>query len=126
MITVDLILVIHQKLLVEFGGKSGIRDLNLVESALGRCYQTFEGKDLYITPIEKAVALFESLISNHPFVDGNKRVAYTVLRLMLLESSFDLEASEDEKYAFVISCAKGELEFDQKLQWVRNHLLNAI
>lgn len=102
-----------------------MRDLKLLESAVGRAFQTFDEKDLYPTIVEKAVALFESIISNHPFVDGNKRVAYTLLRLMLLESESDIDASEQDKYNFVISCAEGNLSFEQKLEWVTQRMKNA-
>ena len=76
---------IHEILIEKFGGSSGIRDREILESAVGRPYQTFDQNDLYPSPIDKAAAIFESIISNHPFVDGNKRTAYVVMRLMLLE-----------------------------------------
>jgi death-on-curing protein len=65
---------IHDKLIDEFGGSKGIRDFGGLEAALYRPYTTFNGNDLYPTAIEKAGAIFESLIINHPFIDGNKRI----------------------------------------------------
>ncbi len=108
---------IHQVLIQKFGGSIGIRDLGLLESAVNRPCQTFDQKDLYPTPIEKA-AIFESIITNHPFIDGNKRTSYTLMRLTLLEGNLDLTVLEDEKYDFVISAAKGELNFDQIKNWI--------
>jgi death-on-curing protein len=96
----------------------GLRDQKLLESALARPYQTFDNKELYKTPIEKAASLIESLINNHPFIDGNKRFAYVAMRLTLLEYDIDLNASENDKYDFVISIAKGELKFEGICSWL--------
>jgi len=76
MITLQEVESIHEILIEKFGGSKGIRDRDILESAINRPYQTFDQKDLYPLPIDKAAAIFESLISNHPFVDGNKRTAY--------------------------------------------------
>ena len=67
--------IIHHTLIEKYGGSKGIRDLGLLESALARPYTTFSGRDLYLTPIDKASAIFKSLVTNHPFIDGNKRIA---------------------------------------------------
>jgi death-on-curing protein len=104
---------IHDILIEKFGGAKGIRDRGILESAISRPYQTFDTQDLYPTFIDKAAAIFESLISNHLFIDGNKRTAYVFMRLILLEGKIDLKAEEDEKYDFVIKAAKGELSFDE-------------
>lgn len=79
MISIDDILELHSKSIRDFGGSSGIRDLGLLESAIARPFQTFEGKYLYETVFEKAAALGESLIKNHPFFDGNKRIGMLVM-----------------------------------------------
>ena len=67
-ITIGEVISIHEILIEEFGGSNGIRDLGLLESSVNRIYQTFEGKELYPSPIEKAAAIFESLINNHPLL----------------------------------------------------------
>ena len=67
---------IHNILIERFGGSKGIRDRAALESALNRPFQTFDQKELYPTSLDKATAIFESIISNHPFIDGNKRTAY--------------------------------------------------
>ena len=102
-ITIGEVISIHEILIEQFGGIKGVRDMGLLESSVNRVYQTFEGKELYPSPAEKAAAIFESLISNHPFVDGNKRIAYVMLRRVLLNDNFDIKASADDKYSFVIS-----------------------
>jgi death-on-curing protein len=78
MITVPEAERIHNILIEEFGGSKGIRNKGSLESALFRPHQTFDGIDLYPDPISKAAALFESLIIDHPFVDGNKRIAMSL------------------------------------------------
>jgi len=75
---------IHNILIERFGGSKGIRDLKALDAALARPYATFDGIDLYPAIEEKAAALFESIIINHPFIDGNKRAAYVLLRLILM------------------------------------------
>jgi death-on-curing protein len=113
---------IHEILIEEFGGAKGIRDRGILESAIHRPYQTFDGKDLYITTPEKAAAIFESIISNHPFVDGNKRTAYVLMRLILKENELDIVASENEKFEFVIKAASSELRYDDILSWILKKL----
>ncbi|MCX6238064.1 MAG: Fic family protein [Bacteroidia bacterium] len=83
MIEVQDVIRVHEILIDKFGGCQGIRDLTLLESALSRPYQTFDQKDLYSSPLEKAAALIESILINHPFIDGNKRIGYTLMRLLL-------------------------------------------
>lgn len=103
---------IHHLLIDNFGGGHGIRDKGALEAALNRPFQTFDQVDLYPTSVDKAAAIFESTIINHPFIDGNKRTAYVLMRLILLEGNMDIQAAEDAKYDFVISAAKGSLSFD--------------
>src|SRR6185436_4153138 len=113
---------IHDILIEKFGGLKGIRDHGILDSAINRPYQTFDGQDLYPDPVDKAAAIFESIISNHPFVDGNKRTAYVLMRLLLLEHELDLAAVEEAKYDFVITAAKGELRFEQIKSWIKTNL----
>ena len=113
---------IHNILIERFGGTSGIRDSGGLESAINRPFQTFDQKELYSTPVEKAAAIFESLISNHPFIDGNKRTAYVLMRLILFEYGLDIKADENKKYNFVIAAAKGEMKFGQIKKWIEDNL----
>jgi death on curing protein len=76
MITKEIILYLHERSVQEYGGSHAIRDEGLMESAITRPYQTFDGVDLYPSFYEKAAAIAESIIINHPFVDGNKRTGY--------------------------------------------------
>lgn len=122
MISIREVEIIHNILIDKFGGSKGIRDIGLLESALARPFATFDGNDLYPGPIEKASAIIESVIINHPFVDGNKRTAYTLMRLLLLENGLDISASQDEKYGFVISASKGEFRFEEIKNWIESNL----
>ena len=80
MIKIQEALSIHKILIDSFGGSDGVRDLSLLSSALQRPFQTFDGTFVYKTIAEKGAALVESLLVNHPFIDGNKRTGYVLLR----------------------------------------------
>jgi death-on-curing protein len=122
MIKIEEVEKIHDILIEKFGGSKGIRDRGILESAINRPYQTFDKIDLYPTTVEKAAAIFESIISNHPFVDGNKRTAYVLMKLILLENNLDLVVGQNEKYEFVIKAAKGEWRFEEIKGWINNNL----
>jgi death-on-curing protein len=100
MISVSEAELIHDVLIEKFGGSKGLRDRSLLESALNRPYQTFDKHELYPSTIEKAAALFESLIINHPFIDGNKRISYFLMALLLKQHDINIKASQTEKYDF--------------------------
>ena len=125
MITVEKALAIHQLLIDEFGGPSGVRDQNALESAINRPLQTFGGQDLYPEPAEKAAAMIESIVSNHPFIDGNKRTGYVLMRLTLLSKHMDIEATQEEKYKFVIDIASGKLKFEEIRDWIKSKVIEA-
>ena len=112
---------LHKILITKFGGTHGIRDKSALESALARPFQKFDGKDLYPTVIEKGSALIESILVNHPFLDGNKRTGYTLLRIFLLNNGLDITASEDNKYEFVINIASGTLKDKAIVAWLKTN-----
>jgi death-on-curing protein len=117
-IKVEQVLEIHSILIEKFGGSSGVRDLSLLESALGRPYQTFSGKELYPTPMEKSSAIIESVVKNHPFLDGNKRTGYVLGRLLLMNAGLDIHATQDDKYTFVINISTNQISFDEIRSWL--------
>ena len=102
MISVQEAKEIHKLVIEMFGGSHGIRDYNALDSALARPFQSFDNKDLYINIIHKAASLIESFLINHPFIDGNKRTGYVLLRMFLIENGIDISANQEEKYEFVI------------------------
>ena len=118
MINIEIIKYFHSILIDEFGGSNGIRDINALKAAIQRPYSTFDGKDLYPTLYDKAAALVESLVKNHAFIDGNKRIGYVMLRFFLMESGYDLSASQTDKYNFIIEISKGNLDFDSIKNWI--------
>jgi death-on-curing protein len=118
MIDVRIAVHIHDELVDEFGGIKGIRDLGSLEAALNRPFATFDGVDLYPTAIDKAAALFESLIINHPFMDGNKRIAYILMKFLLSKNGIRLKATKDEKYQMVIEASKGAIRLDEIKLWI--------
>ncbi|NNU34587.1 type II toxin-antitoxin system death-on-curing family toxin [Mucilaginibacter sp. S1162] len=97
MIELEKVLRLHDASIKSYGGGHGLRDKNLLLAAIARPFQTFDQQELYPTPVEKAAAIFESLIINHPFIDGNKRTAYLTLRYILTLSGFDIMAFEEKK-----------------------------
>ena len=113
---------IHNILIDKFGGSKGVRDQGSLESAINRPFATFEKHDLYPTPSDKAAAILESILINHPFIDGNKRTAYVLMRLLLLNYGFDILADQDDKYKMVISASKGDLRFDEIKNWIEIRL----
>ena len=118
MIPVKEVEQLHRILIDKFGGAHGIRDKSALESALSRPFQTFDSNDLYPSVLEKAASLIESILINHPFIDGNKRTGYALLRLFLIQQGWDITASQDNKYEFVINSASGTLDFDSILSWL--------
>jgi death on curing protein len=120
MITLKTANDIHDILIDKFGGSKGIRDQGGLEAALNRPYATFDNVDLYPTSIDKAAALFESLIINHPFVDGNKRIAYVLMKFLLFENGIVLKATMNEKYQMVIDASMGKIRFDEIKLWLQS------
>ncbi len=118
MIDIQTVNYIHNILIDKFGGGKGIRDQGGLEAALNRPYATFDSVDLYPDPIDKAAALFESIIINHPFIDGNKRTAYVLMQLVLMEDGIILKATMEEKYEMVINASKGDMRFDEIKHWL--------
>jgi death on curing protein len=111
---------LHKILIDKFGGLSGIRDMGALEAALARPFQTFDQHDLYATPIEKAACLLESVLNNHPFIDGNKRTGYTVMRLFLMRHGIDITANQDEKYEMIIQVASGQKRYEDIVSWLES------
>ena len=117
------VLELHGRIIAETGGSDGLRDLGLLESALGQPRQTFGGEDLYPSLVEKAAALGYSLINNHPFIDGNKRIGHAAMEAMLMLNGFELSAGVDEGEAEVLAVAAGKRTREQFQEWIRAHLV---
>jgi death-on-curing protein len=117
-LSLDETIAIHERLIDKFGGTPGLRDRGLLESALYRP-QTGYYKDL----TEMAAALFESLISNHAFVDGNKRIAFFTCDIFLRLNGWKLKVDPDDGYAFIVgSLESNKCDYDHLVPWIRQHL----
>ena len=117
-LTLGEVLVLHQRLLGQSGGGEGLRDLGALESAVAQPRMTFEGQDLYPDLSSKAAALGFSLIQNHPFVDGNKRVGHAALESFLLLNGHELASSIDEAEKVILGVAAGALDREAFTQWI--------
>lgn len=115
------VLYLYQQIIQQSGGSVGLRDEGLLESAVYRPQSSFGGQDLYPDLFSKTAALGHSIISNHPFVDGNKRVGFEVMRLMLRLNGYDLHASLEAKFAFVMEIAKGRRTEQAIADWLKHH-----
>ena len=122
MISVKEVEEIHNILIDTFGGAHGIRDLMALESALARPFQTFDNKDLHPGQIHKAASLIESILINHPFIDGNKRTGYVLMRILLINNDLDIVASQQEKYKFVLDIASGDTRLEEIIEWLNIHV----
>lgn len=118
MIKQEDVLRIHKLLIDQFGGSHGVRDESSLNSAINRPFATFDQQELYPEPVDKAAAILESIVTNHPFIDGNKRTGYVIARLLLLKSGLNIKATQEEKYEMVIAVSKGEWKFDQIKDWI--------
>ncbi len=118
MISKEEVLKIHRILIQRYGGIQGVRDMGMLESAMERQNAGLGDIEFYPTPEEKAAAIIESIVLNHPFNDGNKRTGYVLMRLTLLENGLDLAADSSEKYNFVMDIASGQLGYDSILEWI--------
>lgn len=120
-LTPEQVLFIHARLIAETGGEHGVRDLGLLQSAIARPQAVFDGKELYPDIHHKAAALLESLVNNHPFVDGNKRTGITATAMFLRINTYSLTASNHEVESFVLSVASGGQAYVSILEWLQTH-----
>lgn len=120
-LTAEQVLFIHDRLIETTGGSHGVLDLGLLISAVARPQASFEGDDLYSDLFEKAAALFESLIGNHPFVDGNKRTAITAASVFLERNGWRLTTSNDQLESFTLQCAADPPGTPVVADWFRAH-----
>lgn len=118
----DDILHIHSKLIEDFGGSDGIRDETMLDSAINTPLQTFDSQDLYPTIIDKITRLSFGLVMDHPFIDGNKRIAAVTLYLGLDANGISLKATNEEVIEEFLSLASGKIDYPSFLSWVKSML----
>ena len=113
------ILELHRQIIAQSGGSPGIRDIAALESARAQPQMTFDKKALYPTLEEKAAVLAFSLSSNHPFVDGNKRVAHAAMEVFLFLNGREINASLDEQEELFLKLASGKLTRQELAEWLK-------
>ena len=118
-LTVSEVKNMHEKLIAVTGGSPGVRDVRLLESAVIGCYQSFSGEDLYPTIVEKAARMAYAVCKNHPFVDGNKRVAVTCMLVMLRLNNISILYTQQELIALGLGIADGSYNYIDILSWVK-------
>jgi death-on-curing protein len=121
-LSLDQVLEIHAAQIERFGGPAGLRDPGGLESAVARPAMTFAGEDLYPDVPSKAAALMHSLVMNHAFVDGNKRIGVTAAELFLRLNGYRLDASDPELEEMTLTVSKGELDGEALAIWFRQRI----
>ena len=114
----EKVLLLHRLIAEETGGSVGVRDMGLLESALENAYMTYDGKELYKTKEEKAARMGYSLISNHAFVDGNKRIGVYVMLTFLEVNGIRMNPTNKDVIDLGLKVASGEMKYEEILDWV--------
>ena len=122
-LTLSEVLELHRLALEQSGGAQGLRDPGGLKSALAQAIMTFNGQDLYPTLVEKAAALCFSLVLNHPFVDGNKRVGHFAMETLLVMNGYEIAADIKEQEQVILRLAVGQIEREEFTEWLRAHLI---
>ena len=120
-LTIQQVLFIHSRLINETGGSAGLRDIGLLESAMARPFASFDGKDLYPGLFEKASAMLDSLVNNHPFLDGNKRVGITSAALFLRINGYLLKCTQAELENITMQVAIHHPPVGEIATWFKDH-----
>ena len=121
-LTKQQVILLHQDVIAQSGGSPEIRDEGLLESALNAPFQTFAGIELYPTIIDKAAHLGYSLIKNHAFVDGNKRIGTHAMRVFLMLNGIEVAYEDEELIQLILGVAAGEISSEQLLAWLQAHI----
>lgn len=116
------ILMLHTALIAQTGGIDGVRDEGLLDSAINAPFQTFAEQDLYPTVLEKAARLGFGLISNYPFLDGNKRIGAHAMLTFMGVNQINLCCTDEELISLILQVASGRLNYDGMLEWLKSHL----
>jgi death on curing protein len=120
-IKLDDLLLFQRKIIQKTGGSDGIRDLGLIDSALNKAFMTFDGNDLYQEPDEKIAVITYSLIKNHGFVDGNKRIGVAVMLLLLQLNAIKIVYTQKELVELGVGIADGSLNEKSIRKWIKSH-----
>lgn len=117
----EKILLLHKLMIAETGGSAGVRDMDMLDSAIESAFATFDGKDLYPSKEEKAAAIGYGLISDHAFIDGNKRIGMYIMLTFLEVNGITLSLSDDDIVSVGLSVASGKMDRNDLLKWITDH-----
>ena len=120
-LTKTQILKMHSLLIQETGGSDGIRDEGLLDSALNLPFQSFDGEDIYKTIQAKAARLGFSLINNHPFADGNKRIGILAMLVFLEMNGIEIICTDEELVELGLGIADSSVSYKDLLNWIIDH-----
>ncbi|SBV99130.1 Death-on-curing family protein [uncultured Eubacteriales bacterium] len=120
-LTVEQVKLLHSDLMSETGGLDGLRDADLLDSALNVSFQTFDDQPLYPSLQQKAARLCHSLVQNHPFVDGNKRIGVHAMLVFLSLSGVELDYMQEELIDLGLGLAAGKVSYEEVLRWILGH-----
>ena len=120
-LTLGEILALHTRILAQSGGRSGIREIGGIASAVAQPRVSVRGDDAYPTLVEKTAALGFTLSQNHEFVDGNKRIAHAAMETFLILNCFEIVASVDEQETTMLNLAAGKLSRESLVAWLVDH-----
>ena len=120
-VPVEIVLTMHADLIGRYGGLAGVRDFNLLESALAQPQVTLGGKYAHKTLRDKAAAYGFHVCKNHPFIDGNKRIAFTLMDIFLQMNRWEITAPEKDAYMMMMQLADGSLSKAGLSKWLKDH-----
>lgn len=120
-LSVEQVLTVHKIMIEKTGGSGGVRDEALLESALNSPFQTFDGKDVYPSLLHKAAALCRGIISNHPFVDGNKRTGVHAMLIFLEINGVRLKYTQNDLVELGLGAAAGKFDSGDIADWLSEH-----
>jgi death on curing protein len=121
-LSIENVVLFHEKIIKETGGSTAIRDRGLIESALNRAFMTYDRKDLYPSSIEKISVIAYSLISNHGFVDGNKRIGVAVMVIMFKMNNIKVHFTQQELIDLGLKTAEGLMKEKDIINWINEHI----
>jgi death-on-curing protein len=122
-LAIEQVVALHRLVCSQSGGSVGIRDMNALEAAVAQPAMTFGGVDLYPSLAEKAAALAYSLIQNHPFIDGNKRIGHAAMEVFLVLNGYEVDATVDEQEGVFLAVASGRMTRAELANWLAQHII---
>ncbi len=122
-LTLSEVIFLYHRVMEVSGGEEGIRDLGALQSALAQPRMTYGGEELYPSLAEKAGALVYSLVKNHAFVDGNKRIAHAAMEVFLMLNGYEVRATVEEQERVMRAVAAGEMRREELVKWIEAHMV---